>query len=478
MKMNYIISICALALISFATAFSQTQGVPEGKATIVLDRQAVEKLSTEDFALLTDVFNGGQIKPTYLVMDAPEAKTNEIFNKLKSIGFLFEQTKDESIVPKQFAWTGAHVFIKTFFTEIILRDLPADSASRLKLKTLLHDCSKSSFLDNSYPMPENIDQIDLRSAKLEAWCTDFENTSLTVYKLPNVSFINRSDEIINRFTANLPVEKQRIASTLGLDKPRFLARVADLDNQYFSFFVEMTDSISAKSGDFFRSVYEYNYLYMSPGKSKKYHFPSNAVLASGLKGARVNDSILLFAYVTDRVLQFQLFNRLTGRPLASGTLQGSEVNSIANCDLLRIDDNNFVFCNYSQNEYTGLRVSGNELKRTDNQAFSRIIATSLANCTAGMENSKNEIKTRLFASKGMIAVTNAVRHDGYYYRHITSFHSPAGEFMYAIARDYPNERFKLFDCEFGLSSAGLFVVAHKWTTTNWDIEQFWLDEMF
>lgn len=477
MKLNKIISVCALLLLAFACASAQTQGLPEGNATVVVDKQSVEKLSTEDFALLTDVFNGGQIKPTYLVTDAPEAKTSEIFNKLKSIGFLFEQTKEKSVLPLKFSWTGAKVFIKTFFTEIVLRDLPADSASRLKLKTLLRNCSQSAFLDNSYPTPDDIDFIDFRTSRLEAWLTDCRNSSLSVYKLPNVGFVNRSDEIVNKFTESLPTDKKRVATVLGIDRPQFLARVPDLDNNYFSYFVEMADSISDKTGDFHKSVYEYNYMYMMPGKNKKYYFPQNTTLQAGLKCARANDSLLLCAFVVEGRLQFQLFNCYTGRPIATA-LDGGTVESITNCELLKLDNNNFVFCNTSKNEYSNIQFAGGKLKKSDNPIFKKIISESMASCTAGMEDFKNEIKTCIFAEHGMISVTNAVRHDGYYYRHITTFHNAAGEFLYAIARDYPNERFKLFDCQFGYTQAGLFVIAHKWTERNWEIEQFWLIDLF
>lgn len=473
-----IISVCAFFLIACAFCLAQTQGVPEGSATIVLDRQATEKLSAEDFVLLTDVFNAGQIKPTYLVTGAPEAKANEIFSKLKSIGFLFEQTKDEAAIPKKFAWTGAKVYIKTFFTEIVLRDLPSDTASRTKLKSLLSNCSQSAFLDNSYPMPENIDVIDIRTSRLEAWCTDYRNTSLSVYKLPSAGFINRSDDILNNFTTSLPEDKQRLATALGLDKPQFLARASDPDNQYFSYFVEMTDSISAKTGDFHKSVYEYNYLFMMPGKYKKYYFPSNVVLPAGLKCARANDSLLIFAFVADGELQFQLFNRFTGRPANSNVLRAGGIESIANCDLLRVDGNNFTFFNPAKNVVLNVQLADGQLKKSENAILNKIISASLANCTAGMEGTQNEVKTRVFAEGGKIAVANAVRHDGFFYRHITTFHNSAGEFLYAIARDYPNERFKLFDCQFGYTPAGLFIIAHKWTEKNWDIEQFWLKDLF
>lgn len=477
MKQYKLISVCSFILLSFFCATAQNQGVPEGSATIVIDRQSVEKLSIEDFSWLTDAFNGGQIKPTYLVTDAPEAKTAEIFNKLKTIGFLFEQTKDKSVIPAKYAWTGAKVFIKTFFSEIVLRDLPADSSSLQKLKTLLRNCSQSAFLDNAYPTPDNIDLIDFRTSRLEAWLTDTRNTSLSVYKLPSAGFVNRSDEIINKFTESLPTEKKRLATSLGLDRPKFLARVADLDNHFFSYFVEMTDSISDKTGDFYKGIYEYNYLYMMPGKYKKYYFPSNTTLEAGAKCARANDSLLLFAFVASGELRFQLFNSLTGCPTGAPLSVGS-VESVANCELLKSDKNSFVFCNSSQNQYWNIQLSGGQLTKSDNPVLKRIVSESMAGCTAGMESFQNEIKTRIFAERGRIAVTNAVRHDGFYYRHITSFHNSAGEFMYAIARDYPNERFKLFDCQFGYTPAGLFVISHKWTDKNWDIEQFWLVDLF
>lgn len=120
MKQYKLISVCSFILLS-SLRYGPNQGVPEGSNHRY--RQAiVEKLSIEDFSWLNDAFNGGQIKPTYLVTDAPEAKTAEIFNKLKTIGFLLSKQKTP-VIPAKYAWTGAKVFIKTFFSEIVLSGL-------------------------------------------------------------------------------------------------------------------------------------------------------------------------------------------------------------------------------------------------------------------------------------------------------------------------------------------------------------------